>query len=103
MEVWQSGQMRQTVNLLPSGYVRFESNNFHNERRNSSLTYWYIKNYPPRSGIGAERLTIHDPLLNDVRVVLPAATLARFEKNYLSTTPASRAAILPVWLGEAGV
>ena len=84
MEVWQSGQMRQTVNLLPSGYVRFESHNFHNERRNSSLTYWYIKNYPPRSGIGAERLTIHDPSLNDVRVVLPAATLARFEKNYLS-------------------
>ena len=85
-------------------YREFESLTLRiNERRNSSLTYWYIKNYPPRSGIGAERLTIHDPLLNDVRVVLPAATLARFEKNYLSLTPANRAAILPVWLGKAGV
>ena len=49
-EVWQSGQMRQTVNLLPSGYVRFESHIFHNERRNSSLTYWYIKNLHPKAG-----------------------------------------------------
>ena len=29
-----------------------------------------MKNYPPRSGIGAERLTIDDLALNDVWVVL---------------------------------
>ena len=35
------------------------------------MTYWYKEKYPPRSGIGAERLTIDDLTLNDVRVVLP--------------------------------
>ena len=83
-EVWQSGQMRQTVNLLPSGYVRFESHNFHNERRNSSLTYWYNTKSPPQGWDRHGRLTIRDPCWTTVRVVLPAATLARYEKNYLS-------------------
>ena len=29
-EGWLSGQKRQTVNLLPTGYVWFESHTFHN-------------------------------------------------------------------------
>jgi hypothetical protein len=36
-----------------------------------SLTTWYNKKYPPQGGIGFARLTIHDQVLNDVRVVLP--------------------------------
>ena len=61
------------------GHRGFESPTFHNDGRDGiatyrtkgSLIFWYKEKYPPQSGIGGERLTIHDRELNDVRVVLP--------------------------------
>jgi hypothetical protein len=59
----------------------FEYRTFRNMKGESSLTYWNITKYPPQGGDRQARLTIDDPEPNDVRVVLPAATLVRFDKN----------------------
>ena len=50
LEVWQSGQMRQTVNLFPIGYVRFESHNLHTIRRDSEDGATRLKSRVLRNG-----------------------------------------------------